>query len=190
MNILLQHCHTKKVTKGMTLSNQNPASLFFVLSGKLRVTTEVGRERPLIIGDYGSRELVCVDGVFGDTKPYTVKVIESGNVAIISYEKLKYLMWQNDVLALLSTALAKEHKKTQKQWIDSLTASAYDRVKDHIEEIPGTPHPDGVQKKIKCYDIADSLGLTRESVGKKLTELQKNNVIRRNGQSFDIVVLT
>lgn len=174
----------------MTLSNQNPASLFFVLSGKLRVTIEAGRERPLIIGDYESREWVCVDGVFGDTKPYTVKVIESGNVAIISYEKLKFLMWQNDVLSLLSMALAKEHQKTQKRWIDNITESAYDRVKDHIEEIPGTPHPDGVQKKIKCYEIADSLGLTRETVGNKLKELQKNNVIRRNGQSFNIVVLS
>ncbi|MGD8188636.1 Crp/Fnr family transcriptional regulator [Brevibacillus ginsengisoli] len=160
--------------------------VYLICSGSLKLmkTTMDGKELTLQV--CGPGELVGVVGIFEKNLVYnsTVIVMDVCEVAIVPRATLENLLLCNSEFCIeFMRWMGRVHRRTQSKFRDLLlngkTGALYSTL-IRMSNSYGVPQEDGsilIDLSLTNRDLAQYIGLTRESVNRMLAELRKLDVI-------------
>lgn len=160
--------------------------VYLIHSGSLKLvkTTMDGKELTLQV--CGQGELVGVVGIFEKNLLYnsTAIVMDVCEVAIVPRSSLEHLLLNNSEFCIeFMRWMGMVHRRTQSKFRDLLlngkTGALYSTL-IRMSNSYGLPQEDGsilIDLSLTNRDLAQYIGLTRESVNRMLAELRKLDVI-------------
>lgn len=179
--------HTQKIEKGTFLFQEDaPANeLFIILSGTVQVSKIVPDGRELTLRMCKQGDVIGELSIFNTTTRYMVtgKVIESGEVAIISKQQLESKLSTNHILALEFVKwMSLQQQKTQTKFRDLILNGKKGALYSTLIRLAnsyGVKTQDGILLNINLtnQELANFCGTSREVVNRFLSELRKNKII-------------
>lgn len=160
--------------------------LFLIHSGSLKLikTTMDGKELTMQI--CGPGELVGVVGIFEKDLTYnsTAIVLDVCEISIIQRSSLEHMLLHNSEFCVeFMRWMGMVHRRTQSKFRDLLlngkTGALYSTL-IRMSNTYGIEQEDGsilIDLSLTNRDLAQYIGLTRESVNRMLADLRKNDVI-------------
>ncbi len=187
---------TRKYRKNMFIFTEGESgeAVYFVKTGKVKISkmVEDGREHVLHIMQEGDifGEVVLFNG---GNYPATSEVIEDAEVGILRNEDLENLMRQNvdiaiDMLKIMSRRLQNASSQIRDLALkDALSRTAGLLLK--LSEAFGTETEEGVviNLSLNRQELANMVGLTRETVTRVLSDLKRTKVIDTDKNQITIL---
>lgn len=179
--------HTQRIEKGTFLFQEDATAdeLFIILSGTVQVSKVApdGRELTLRMCEQG--DIIGELAIFNSSQRYMVtgKVINSGEVAIISKQQLESTLSTNHFLALEYVKwMSLQQQKTQAKFRDLILNGKKGALYSTLIRLAnsyGVKQEDGILLNINLtnQELANFCGTSREVVNRFLSELRKNHVI-------------
>lgn len=167
-------------------------SIYFVLSGALKVQVSDEEGREVILSRLGPGELFGEMGVLDDhPRSATVLAVEASEVVVIGKADFKQCLVENpDVSLFIMRNLTKRLRLADRN-IESLALlDVYGRVARLLLEAAETV--DGrkvVKHKLTKQDIAKMIGASREMVSRVMRDLLNQGLIREEGGQLILVDL-
>ncbi|MFZ5753841.1 MAG: Crp/Fnr family transcriptional regulator [Bacillota bacterium] len=187
---------TRKYRKNMFIFTEGEPgeAVYFVKTGKVKISkmVEDGREHVIHIMQQGDifGEVVLFNG---GNYPATSEVIEDAEVGILRNEDLENLMRQNvdiaiDMLKIMSRRLQNASSQIRDLALkDALSRTAGLLLK--LSEAFGTETEEGVviNLSLSRQELANMVGLTRETVTRVLSDLKRTKVIETDKNQITIL---
>lgn len=177
--------HTFKTNHVLFNDGDRADFLYLIHSGSIKLykTTEDGKELTLQVCNAG--ELVGVVGIFEKHLTYnsTGIIFDTAELAIIARSNLENLLLQNSEFCVeFMRWMGIVHRRTQSKFRDLLlngkTGALYSTL-IRMSNTYGVKQEDGIliDLSLTNRDLAQYIGLTRESVNRMLADLRKNDVV-------------
>ncbi|MBZ4654315.1 MAG: transcriptional regulator, Crp/Fnr family [Peptococcaceae bacterium] len=187
---------TRKYRKNMFIFTEGEPgeAVYFVKTGKVKISkmVEDGREHVLNIMQEGDifGEVVLFNG---GNYPATSEVIEDAEVGILRNEDLENLMRQNvDIAIDMLKIMSRRLKNASSQIRDLALKDALSRTAGlllKLSEAFGTETEEGVviNLSLSRQELANMVGLTRETVTRVLSDLKRTKVIETDKNQITIL---
>lgn len=191
----LTHCHIRKFpTKHIVIhKDDEPTSLFFIVSGSLTVYIEDEDGRELVLAYLNAGDFFGEMGLFEELKTRSawVRTKEETEVAEINYTRFTSLYQEKPELLLkLSGQMAKRLDVTSRKVGDLAFLDVTGRVAHALLDLAKQPtamtHPEGMQIKITRQELGRIVGCSREMVGRVLKALHQQGHIDVAGKTMVI----
>lgn len=187
---------TRKYRKNMFIFTEGEPgeAVYFVKTGKVKISkmVEDGREHVIHIMQQGDifGEVVLFNG---GNYPATSEVIEDAEIGVLRNEDLENLMRQNvdiaiDMLKIMSRRLQSASSQIRDLALkDALSRTAGLLLK--LSEAFGTETEEGVviNLSLSRQELANMVGLTRETVTRVLSDLKRTKVIQTDKNQITIL---
>jgi len=196
LSFILSLINRKKYDKGELLLRQGEPSrnLVIVNQGKVKAFTDTveGKEQILYIfspGDFFGEKSLLMDEVAS----YHIETLEQTNVCMIQKEDFQNLIKKDSNIALkVMEELCRRLDKLEKTIETMGTKSVETRINNVLIEFAqkyGKDHEKGIiiELPLSREGIANYLGLTRETVSRKLSLLQEEGIIEMVGNKKVII---
>lgn len=166
------------------------ASLYVLLSGRLKVFTRDARGRELVYNTLRAGEFFGEMGLDGGVRSASVKALENSRCVVVDRSELRRFMRRHPAFAehLVLTLIDRLRRATRQ--IRSLALSdVYGRT---VEFLAAEAIDDGDSRRVPAgltqREIAARVGATREMIGQILRELQRGGfLLRDEGKGYLIV---
>lgn len=187
---------TRKYRKGMIIFMEGEPGdgLYFIKSGRVKISkmTDDGREQILHFLQQGDifAEVTLFDG---GSFPATAEVLEDALIGIIRNQDINRLVKNYPDLAIrLLQIMSKKLRRAQMQVRDLALKDTYARAVGMLYKLAkeyGEPCGEGIRITISLsrQELANSIGTSRETVTRILSDLKKNKIIDLDKQ--EIIVL-
>ncbi len=197
LNQLQSIASKQKMKKnGILFSDGERAEHIYLLySGSLKMikTTSDGKELTLQV--FGPGELVGVFGLFEEDLTFNATgiMLDSGEVGVIPRSKLeKVLISNGEFCAEFMRWMGMMHRRTQSKFRDLLLNGKIGALYSTLIRMSNTygkKQEDGIliELALTNRDLAQYIGLTRESVNRMLADLKKENVIDILPQGYILI---
>ncbi len=191
----LSHCHIRKYAEKSTLiyAGEKADTLYYVIHGTVVVMIKDEEGKEMILSYLSDNEFFGEAGLFDKDAIRTacVKARTSCQIAEISYRKFLQLININpQILMLLTKQLSHRLHNTSKQASNLAFLDVTGRIAQTLLNLAKMPdaltHPDGMQIKITRQEIGQMVGCSRETVGRVLKMLEKDNLISAHGKTIVI----
>lgn len=193
LELFLSHGHIHKYPSKMTFIHQGEKAdkLYYIVKGSVAVfiKDEVGTEMILCYLNKG--DFIGELGFFEDCQERStwVRAKSSCELAEISYKKFRQLIHENiDILVRLSSQIANRLQVTSAKVGNFAFLDVTGRIAQTLLNLAKQPdamtHPDGMQIKITRQEIGKIVGCSRETVGRSMKKLEKQNLISVNGKNI------
>ncbi len=168
-------------------------ALYFVKSGRVKIykVTPDGREH--IFAFLTKGDIFAEVTLFNDTNyPATAEVIEDGRICMIRNADLENLIRRNNDIALgIIRVFSKKLHSFQQKVKELALGDAYMRIaknliifaQDHGREVDGYLE---VELSISRQEMANMLGIARETVSRVLSQFSRENSIEIDGKKIVI----
>ncbi|NGQ96788.1 Crp/Fnr family transcriptional regulator [Brevibacillus sp. SYP-B805] len=177
----------KKMTAGSVLfiDGERADYLYLLESGQVKVTKNTADGKELTLQVFGPGELVGMSGLFEpDVRyPATATVLETGMVWIIQRNALETLLMKNgefgaEILRWMAVMSRCMQYKFRDLLLNGKIGALYSTL-IRMCNTYGEEHEDGVLINLSLTnrELAQFVGLTRESVNRMLSDLKRLDVI-------------
>ena len=188
LEFLVRASELRRVAKGEEVlhAGDSTVSIYFVLSGGLRVEVSDDEGREVILSMLGPGEMFGEMGVLDDyERSATVVAVESSSLVVIAKAEFKRCLEAHPDVALFIMRDLSRRLRLADRKIESLALlDVYGRVARLLMDMADTV--DGmkiVTRKITKQDIAKMVGASREMVSRVMRDLQLQGLIlEREGQ--------
>lgn len=169
--------------------------IFFIHSGAIQMTKNTANGKELTLGVCGSGDLIGVTGLFNDHVIYdaTANTIEASEISSIPRLNLEKLLIQNGSFCVeFMRWMATVHRRTQSKFRDLLlngkTGALYSTL-IRMCNTYGKETKSGIliDLPLTNRDLAQYIGLTRETVNRMLSELKKLDVVELKSNGYIVV---
>ncbi|WP_255298259.1 Crp/Fnr family transcriptional regulator [Brevibacillus dissolubilis] len=181
-------CTRMKLAAGSVLfmDGDQADNLYLIASGQLKLskTTNDGKELNLQV--FGAGELVGVSGLFERELTYssTAVMIEAGEVKVIPRQSLEKMLIKNgEFCAEFLRWMGKMNRRMESKFRDLLLNGKIGALYSTLIRMTNTygkVEEDGsilIELAMTNRDLAQFIGLTRESVNRMLSDLKKQDVL-------------
>ena len=189
---LMRAAVLRSVAKGEEVlhAGDGADSIYFVLSGALRVEVGDDEGREVILSALGPGEIFGEMGVLGDFKrSATVVAIESSSLLAIAKAEFKQCLKAHPDVALSIMRDLSARLRLADRKIESLALlDVYGRVARLLLEMAETV--DGrkvVMRKISKQDIAKMVGASRETVSRVMRDLQLQGLVLEQEEQWVLI---
>ncbi|MGD8189717.1 Crp/Fnr family transcriptional regulator [Brevibacillus ginsengisoli] len=167
------------------LDGEQAENIFFIHSGAVQLIKATANGKELTLGVCGAGELIGVTGLFHNDILYdaTASTIAPSEISIIPRLQLEKLLTQNgDFCIEFMRWMATVHRRTRSKFRDLLlngkTGALYSTL-IRMCNTYGKETPTGIliDLPLTNRELAQYIGLTRESVNRMLADLKKLDVI-------------
>ncbi|WP_340373047.1 Crp/Fnr family transcriptional regulator [Peribacillus sp. FSL E2-0218] len=179
--------HIKHMEKGCFLFQESTSAndLYYILSGKVELSKVVPDGRDLTLRICSENDLVGETILFSLNPKYMMnaKMLEDGNVAVISKESLEQKISSDSSLAIeMITWLSAQNRKNQAKFRDMLLhgkKGAFYSTLIRLSNSYGKEVEDGkvINFPFTNQELANFCGSSREVVNRLLSHLRKNDVV-------------
>ncbi|AGK52711.1 Crp/Fnr family transcriptional regulator [Bacillus sp. 1NLA3E] len=179
--------HIQRMEKGSLLFQEDSFTneLYIVQSGLVQVSKVIPDGRELTLRMCSKGDLVGELALFNSTQRYLLngKVIEQGEVAVISKDQLEENLSKNHNLALeFIKWMSLQHQKTQTKFRDLILHGKKGAMYSTLIRLAntyGNKNSDGITINIPLtnQELANFCATSREVVNRLLSELRKNRII-------------
>ncbi|MDF2903642.1 MAG: Crp/Fnr family transcriptional regulator [Bacillus sp. (in: firmicutes)] len=179
--------HIQRMEKGSLLFQEDSFTneLYIVQSGLVQVSKVIPDGRELTLRMCSKGDLVGELALFNSTQRYLLngKVIEKGEVAVISKDQLEESLSKNHNLALeFIKWMSLQHQKTQTKFRDLILHGKKGAMYSTLIRLAntyGNKNSDGITINIPLtnQELANFCATSREVVNRLLSELRKNRII-------------
>lgn len=192
---LLSHCHIHKYPSKSTLIHQGEKAetLYYIIKGFVAVLIKDEEGKEMILSYLNQGDFIGELGLFEEGRERTawVRAKTSCELAEISYKKFRQLIQVNpDILMRLSSQMAKRLQVTSEKVGNLVFLDVTGRIAKTLLNLAKQPeaitHPDGMQIKITRQEIGQIVGCSRETVGRIIKILEKQNIISAHGKTIVI----
>lgn len=169
------------------LSERRPA-LVFVARGAVKLVAHTATGREQVVGFHFAGELVTVPGP--DTHDYCLQALADSELLVLPHSAFRQLAaGEPRILGTLLDTSEATLARSRDRSVALGRMTAAERVADFLlSMVPriGVQRDDGtiVELPMSRRDIADSLGLTIETVSRQFTALREDGVIETSGRSL------
>ena len=183
---LVQH---RSVARGeVVVSPDRSGGMIIVRSGRLRVyqLSEDGSEHVVRILDSGDYEgELWLYG--GRNENLFISGESDSEICVIAYDEFNRLLESSSGLAIRLLKLSIE-KMSELGFKNSLLAmdSIEDRIVAYLEKLQERHHSGKIVLPMKLKDLALYLGITPETLSRKLHLLEEEGIIRRRGRTIEL----
>lgn len=193
----LSHCHIRQYQPKTNLISQDVKSetLYYVVKGSLVAFIKSENGEEIILSYLNHGDFIGEIGLFLAARPQGawVRVKTPCVLAEMDYKKFRSLVQINpEILMRLSAQMANRLKATSQKIGELAFLDVARRIAQTLTGLAHQPdamtHPDGMQIKSTRLEIAQMVGCSRETVGRALKTLEKQNLISVHGKT--IVVLS
>ncbi|MED1952935.1 Crp/Fnr family transcriptional regulator [Brevibacillus centrosporus] len=185
---VLETCGTKKcMLPGavLFLDGDRADHLFLIESGQVKITKTTLDGKELTLQVFGPGELVGLSGLFEDNVSYTStgSMQEAGTVSVIMRSSLEKILIQNGQFCVdFMRWMAVMNRRMQSKFRDLLLNGKIGALYSTLIRMCNTygeENENGILINLSMTnkDLAQFIGLTRESVNRMLSELKKLNVV-------------
>lgn len=179
--------HTRKIANGVYLFQEGTLAneLFIIKKGKIEVNKILPDGRELAIRLCSPGDLIGEFSLFSDNGYHMThaKVIESGEVAVISKADLEMILSHDYRIAMeYMKWITKEHRKTQMKFRDLVVHGKKGALYSTLIRFSNTlGKKDGnnivIDKTLTNQELANYCGSSREVINRLLSDLRKRKVI-------------
>ncbi|CCF13295.1 Crp/Fnr family transcriptional regulator [Brevibacillus laterosporus] len=183
---------SKKFAAGSVLfmDGDKADHLYLIESGQLKLTKTTTDGKELTLQVFSDGELVGVPGLFEESLSYntTASMLQAGEVNIIPRQSLERLLLKNGMFcAEFLRWMGIMNRRIQSKFRDLLLNGKIGALYSTLIRLSnsyGEPHEKGIYITLALTnrDLAQFIGLTRESVNRMLSDLKKQDVIEQNSQ--------
>lgn len=159
------------------------ASLYLLISGRLKVFTRDGRGRELVYNVMHPGEVFGELGLDGGSRSASVKAVEPSRCAVIGRKELRQFMRRHrDFAEYLVLTLIARLRHATRQVRGLALSDVYGRTvallqAEVVKDGDGNPR---LPPHLTQREIAARVGATREMIGQILRELQRSGVLVRD----------
>lgn len=159
--------------------------LFLISTGQIKMTKTTNDGKELTLQVFGAGELVGVSGLFETELTYTSTgtMLMASEVWIIPRQALEKMLIKNgqfcvEFLRWMGLMNRRMQSKFRDLLLNGKIGALYSTL-IRMSNTYGKPHPDGIliDLSLTNRDLAQFIGLTRESVNRMLSDLKKQDVI-------------
>lgn len=178
---------SRHLTAGSVLyrDGEQADHLYLLTSGQVKVTKTTADGKELTLQVFGQGELVGMSGLFEPQVVYTstASMLENGSVSVIPRKALEKLLMSNgDYCVEFMRWMAVMNRRMQSKFRDLLLNGKIGALYSTLIRMCnsyGEQHEDGILINLSLTnrDLAQFIGLTRESVNRMLSDLKKLGVI-------------
>jgi CRP/FNR family transcriptional regulator len=179
--------------KGKKIFREGEAvrGIFFIYEGSVKVSTNWGEQKELILRFAKGGDVLGHRGLGGDRLyPITATALEDCKVCFIENDFLETSLIANASLTYqLMQEYAHELQKAEKRMRDLVHMEVKERIVLALFEISkafGTGEDEFIALAITRQDIASYAGTSYETVFKFFTELSNKNILTTSGKSIKI----
>ncbi|ASX26522.1 cAMP-activated global transcriptional regulator CRP [Candidatus Williamhamiltonella defendens] len=192
----LSHCNIRTYPPKINLVSEDCESqmLYYIVKGSLISLMKSQNGEEIILSHLNRGNFIGEIGLFLAAQPQGtwIRVKTPSELAEISYQKFRTLVQINpDILIRLSAQMASRLKTTSEKIGELAFLDVATRVGQTLIKLAHQPdamtHPDGIQIKSTRLEIGQMAGCSRETVGRALKTLERQNLISAHGKT--IVVL-
>lgn len=187
----------KKMTVGSVLyiDGDQAEQLFLLESGQVKVTKTTADGKELTLQVFGQGELVGLAGLFEPNVTYTntATMLESGVVSVIQRSTLEKLLMSNgeycvEFLRWMGVMNRRMQSKFRDLLLNGKIGALYSTL-IRMCNTYGEKREDGIfiNLSLTNRDLAQFIGLTRESVNRMLSDLKKLDVIEILPQGYLLI---
>ncbi|PJN86773.1 Crp/Fnr family transcriptional regulator [Bacillus sp. mrc49] len=179
--------HIKHMEKGCFLFQEStPANdLYYILSGKVELSKVVPDGRDLTLRICSENDLVGETILFSLNPKYMMnaKMLEDGNLAVISKEALEQKISSDSSLAIeMITWLSAQNRKNQAKFRDMLLHGKKGAFYSTLIRLSNSYGKEVAEGKVINFpftnqELANFCGSSREVVNRLLSHLRKNDVV-------------
>lgn len=180
----------KEYKKGETIveAGEYHAYLYVLFSGKVKMTriAASGKEQVIRIVEKGDflGELSLLNNKPVDEYAF---VIEDATMCVVDGEKLKILMKQQPSIAFKILEVLSQRLEEAQQLIQDTNLSSVEyRIAQHLLKL--ADNNDKITLQMSKGDLANMLGISQETLSRKLTLFEKNDWIQLEGQRTIIIL--
>ncbi|MGO0063018.1 Crp/Fnr family transcriptional regulator [Brevibacillus fluminis] len=167
------------------MDGEKATQLFLIASGQIKLTKTTNDGKELTLQIFGAGELVGVSGLFEQELTYTSTgtMLLAGEVWIIPRQGLEKMLIKNGQFCVeFLRWMGLMNRRMQSKFRDLLLngkIGAFYSTLIRMTNTYGKPHPNGIliDLSLTNRDLAQFLGLTRESVNRMLSDLKKQGVV-------------
>lgn len=167
------------------LDGERADQLFLISSGQIKLTKNTNDGKELTLQVFGAGELVGVSGLFEQELTYTSTgtMLMEGEIWIIPRQALEKMLIKNgqfcvDFLRWMGLMNRRMQSKFRDLLLNGKIGALYSTL-IRMSNTYGKPHPKGIliDLSLTNRDLAQFIGLTRESVNRMLSDLKKQDTI-------------
>ena len=154
----------------------SPEALFVVARGRIKVLKHSSRDKELIVGFFGPREIVGEVAVFED-RPYpaSAEVVEAATLVVVPRDEFVAFLSRRPQVALRIIRLLSERLRTaQGRLRDSTTELAQQRLARLLLMLLRRMGP---RLPFSREELGQMAGLTTETVSRQISELARMGVL-------------
>lgn len=188
---------SKKLALGsiLFLDGEIADQVFLIEQGRVKLTKTTLDGKELTLQVFGPGELVGFSGLFESSLTYTMTacMLEAGSVRIIPRSSLeKLLIDQSELCVEFMRWMGVTNRRMQSKFRDLLLNGKIGALYSTLIRMCNTygkPQQEGILINLSLTnrDLAQFIGLTRESVNRMLAELKRLGVIEMMPQSCILV---
>lgn len=187
----------KKVTANSVLfiDGDHANHLYLLETGQAKVTKTTADGKELTLQVFGQGEVVGLAGLFEENVTYTntASMLEPGIVSVIPRSTLEKLLMNNgeycvEFLRWMGVMNRRMQSKFRDLLLNGKTGALYSTL-IRMSNTYGEEREDGILINLALTnrDLAQFIGLTRESVNRMLADLKKLDVIEILPQGFLLI---
>ncbi|WP_255668119.1 Crp/Fnr family transcriptional regulator [Brevibacillus daliensis] len=180
----------KKLPAGSVLfmDGDKADHLYLIRKGQIKLTKTTTDGKELILQIFGPSELIGVPGLFEENLSYTTTatIMKKCVVDVFSRSSLeRFLLNNGQYCAEFLRWMGIMNRRIQSKFRDLLlngkTGALYSTL-IRLSNSYGQPHEKGIYITLSLTnkDLAQFIGLTRESVNRMLADLKKQDIIEQN----------
>lgn len=163
--------------------------LFYIRTGRIKVTKSTDEGKELVLYLYGSGDLVGqADPFFSSKHSFTAEVIEDCEAGLVEQKDLEALISGHCDFAIdFMKWMGIHHRLTQTKFRDLMLygkPGALCSTLIRLGNTYGERFENGsilIRKKVTHTDLSNMIGATRESVNRMLSDLRKQDVVEYEG---------
>lgn len=167
---------------------RNP-SLYVIHTGRVKVTrlSESGREQVVRVlgpGDFLGEASVLT----GEPMDHFAVTVEAGEICSLHPRDLRdHLLSTPSVAVTMLATLSRRLGSTEEQLRAVTGDSAGRRVADYLLRLTADAGRSTVRLPVAKKDVASQLGITPETLSRKLTQLEDAGLVRLDGSSIQVL---
>lgn len=191
----LSYCHIYKYVPQRTFIYQGKiaTTLYYLIHGTAVVFIKDNDGKEIILSYLNKGEFIGELGFFTPEKNRSAEVRTKNTciLAEISYKKLNQLIQINsEIITQISQQMANRLQITSEKVCNLAFLDVTGRIVQTLLNLSKQPeaitHPNGMQINITRQEISRIVGCSRETVGKIIKKLEKQNIVSAHGKTIVI----
>lgn len=179
--------------KGSTLyvAGQKPGGIYLVCAGKVKLCTKTSNGRTMIVRIAGPGEVLAMHScLLGTPQEFTAETVQASQIVFVRVEDfLAFLKQDEQACWKAAQALSRECQEAHKMIRGvGLAHSASERLARLMLDIPaiGQATTDGIRVDLALThkEIAQAIGMSRETVWRKLNEFRRKGLAILEGSTL------